>query len=611
MTTMTYQVKQQLGFATNYKNSTIMNGHMPALVLLEEPQLYKGYINGYCQPVARLTLQINAFDSLHTQHLHQLLDYCFYDHLITFNPIQSANDLIGLLGEAISALQKSAGLPILDSIQIHAIPEKTGEFLLWIPMLYEACFYPALSFVLQLFNQYTKTTQFLPNLALTDHIKELIGKFRTYAPTTFNSCKFLEAAHHQGIPWAPLTQNIFQFGYGRNSHWLDSTFTDKTPLVSAVLAKNKIDTLNLLRNAGLPTPEQHVACTEAEAIAHANKIGYPVVIKPINQDGGLGVFSHLVSEKGVRKAYQSARQYSPNVILEKHIEGKDYRLIVFNGQLVWAIERIPGGVTGNGVNNIQELVEKINQDPARGATKILKPICLSEDTTDFLTEQGFTYASILKMGQFVALNRIANICTGGTPVSVFDKVHPDNKRLMETAANLFRLDIAGIDFITPDIQQSYLKTRGVIIEVNAQPQIGTITAGHLFKDILSHLLPNQGRIPIIIVYGNLIDDAVIQQLQLSLGDQSVNIGRAQDGIAYINNKQISDTSSLFIAGRALLLNNTVDSLIYCMKPCERMECPELPFDRYDTLFYSEGSQPVSESLINACRGQVIPLEGAF
>src|SRR5260370_972154 len=67
----------------------------------------------------------------------------------------------------------------------------------------------------------------------------------------------------------------------------------------------------------------------------------------------------------VREAFDEASRYSDRVLVEKFVDGLDYRLSVFRGQLIWATERTPGGVIGDGRSTVRELVDQLNADPAR------------------------------------------------------------------------------------------------------------------------------------------------------------------------------------------------------------------------------------------------------
>ena len=67
------------------------------------------------------------------------------------------------------------------------------------------------------------------------------------------------------------------------------------------------------------------------------------------------------------------------------------------------------------------------------------------------------------------LKQTGNMSTGGTSIDRTDDIHPDNVEIARQAAMVVGLDIAGIDFIAPDISQSVRQTGGAIVEVNAGP----------------------------------------------------------------------------------------------------------------------------------------------
>lgn len=593
-----------MSLSNNYQVVSLSNYSPPAhtptfLSLLERPKIYTGYINGYRQPVANIKIQIACFTLLQTQVLRKALHDYFSEYSVEFNSLQSEQDLVACLGQGILAIQKAANFPLFESIKIDVFSTEENIFNLWIPALHEDCFHQAMAFMLQFISFHIASEQKELSQMFASELNKLINELKSYAPN-MNTYKFLEAAFHEKVPVRQLPQNVFQFGQSYYSRWMDSSFTDITSVLGARLSKDKLSTGILLEKAGLPIPEQKVVRTESEALAAARNIGYPVVIKPHNQDAGKGVFAGLITDNQVKQAYAAARESSEFVLLEKHIIGKDYRLLVYNGELIWAIERTPAGVTGDGSATISELIYRVNQDREKDVT--LKQINISEDMLDFLADQGYELDSILSSGQFLPLSRIANISHGGTPVAVFDQVHPDNKLLAETAANLLRLDLAGIDFICPDIRQSWLTTGGAIIEVNSQPQIGTVTSAHLYKQILNKITPNQARIPIFVICSNAQDDLFTFKLHATLSRQYENIGIARDNSVYINKQKISQGISLYNAGESLLLNTNVDALIFCVNQLDDIEAQGMPFDRYDYLFFLDAPSAATDAVkkMEAC-----------
>lgn len=610
-----YMATKSVSFSTDYSVKPIQVPVVPDLVVrvLATPIFFSGSVQGYCQPSACIRLGVVPVALAQLKKLQIAFKHYFNDTLEVAAGVDAAGYMATVFAQGLSALQRISGFPIFEAVQIIATPDKANEFLLYIPMVDNHYLPYLIEVMLKFFNHSVFSTTDLPDKALVLVMEALLNKLVSYAPKGSNSLRFLQAAHFADIPWMFIEQNVFQFGYGKKSLWLDSTFTDKTSILATQLARSKLSTAILLRKAGLPVPDQYLVTSETEAINAAKKIGYPVVVKPLSEDNGRGVEARLQSEQAVKKAYLGARNYSEQVVIEKHIMGKDYRLQVLHGELIWAIERIPAGITGDGKSTISTLLHALKNKEQKNSIQV-NPIQLTEEVTEFLEEQGYGLESILPADQFVPVSRIANISSGGTPVGVYDKVHPDNKRLAETAANLLRLDIAGIDLIMPDIQKSYLEQDGAVIEVNAQPQLGSITAPHIYKDILLKLLPEQGRIPIIGILGDSISAALIEQMQQVLLSPHKMIGHAQANHARIDGVTVAATDSLFTAGRALLLNKTVEALIYQAGNLHELSVSGLPFDAFDCLFIGDESgfdlteTPWLKTLFKACRGAVITTE---
>jgi cyanophycin synthetase len=58
---------------------------------------------------------------------------------------------------------------------------------------------------------------------------------------------------------------------------------------------------------------------------------------------------------------------------------------------------------------------------------------------------------------------------GGTAVDVTGSLHEDNRIMAERAVEALGLDVAGVDFISPDISRSYKEVGGAIVRINAAP----------------------------------------------------------------------------------------------------------------------------------------------
>ena len=267
--------------------------------------------------------------------------------------------------------------------------------------------------------------------------------------------------------------SILRLGYGKYQKMIEGTISQNTSCIAVDIASDKILTKQILKDHGFPVPEGDVAYNEEEAIAIAEEIGYPVAIKPYNGNQGKGVHLNITNREEVSIAYRNAKSYSDLVIVEKHIQGKHYRVLVVGEKVVAVAEKIPAHVIGDGIHTIEELVEMENKNPLRGKGHEKPLTKLTIDTISKMTlkKQGFDLENIPKKGEKVFLRESANLSTGGIAIDKTDDIHPYNIEIAVRAAKAIGLDIAGIDITMEDIKKPLIKENGAIIEINASPGI--------------------------------------------------------------------------------------------------------------------------------------------
>jgi len=344
-----------------------------------------------------------------------------------------------------------------------------------------------------------------------ERLEELKASARRGAIGT-STAAVVNAARARGIPALRITEeaNLFQLGWGSRQKRLQATMTGDTSHVAVGIAGNKQLTKTLLDQNGIPVPKGGVAATAEEALALAARLRFPVTLKPLDGNQGKGVTTRCMSEGEVGAAFDFARQYGRRVIVERFIEGSDYRVLVTGGTVAAAALRRPPSVLGDGSATVQELVDTENRHPARGEghANILTRIALDEHALDLLREQGLTPSSVPAAGMRVRLRGNANLSTGGTAEDVTDQVHPSTRSMCIRAAQLIGLDVAGIDIVCGDIAQALPRQSGALIEVNAAPGIrmheypsagqarnaGDAIVQAMFGD-------GDGRIPVIAVTG--------------------------------------------------------------------------------------------------------------
>jgi cyanophycin synthetase len=345
--------------------------------------------------------------------------------------------------------------------------------------------------------------------AAIERLREIADEYRL-GPSTR---AIVDAARRRRIPVRRLTPtgSLVQLGYGVYQKRIMASQTSDTSALAVDICQEKPLTNLMLRAVGISVPEGRTVKSADEAWEVAQDLGLPVILKPEAGNQGKGVMVNLRSEAEVRAAYEVACQFRGDVLVERHIEGDDYRLLIVNGQMVAAARRDPAQVTGDGKCTVAQLVEVANRDPRRrpGHSSSLTRIRLDDAARVVLGQQGLTADSVPAAGQVVKLRQNCNLSTGGTATDVTDIVHPANARLAELAAQMLNLDIAGIDMLCKDIRRPLNEQAGAIVEVNAAPGLRMHlqpTSGiprDVGGPIIDMLYPpgTPSRIPIIAVTG--------------------------------------------------------------------------------------------------------------
>ncbi|MBP9933627.1 MAG: cyanophycin synthetase, partial [Chitinophagaceae bacterium] len=319
-------------------------------------------------------------------------------------------------------------------------------------------------------------------------------------------------AIHRGIPWIRLNKNsLVQLGYGMNQRRIQATVASTTSNIAVEIACDKEDTKNLLEAAEVPVPRGRIIYTEEELEAAIKRIGYPVVLKPINGNHGRGATTNIKDWGSAQLAFEIAKKHSRAIICEKFITGYDFRLLVINYKFICAARRTPACVTGDGKSTLQQLIDAVNADPRRGYghEKVLTQIKVDAVTEKILADKELTLDSIIPKGEELMLKPTANLSTGGTSTDVTDFVHPNNIFLAERIARIIGLDICGIDIMAPDLSTPLEENGGAVLEVNAAPgfrmhiEPSEGLARNVAEPVIDMLYPpgSSARIPIIGITG--------------------------------------------------------------------------------------------------------------
>jgi cyanophycin synthetase len=324
--------------------------------------------------------------------------------------------------------------------------------------------------------------------------------------------------------------------------------TSMTSALAVDIAQDKKLTNQLLASAGLPVPRSEVVRSADDAVAAAKRIGYPVVTKPLDGNHGRGVGIGIRSDRAVRTGFNRALKQARGgeVVVEQMVEGSDYRILVVGGQMVAVAERVPAHVVGDGTHTVRELVDITNADPRRGIghEKVLTRIRLGEEADRILRAQKRSLDDVAEEGAVVHLAATGNMSTGGSAIDRTWEAHEDNVDIAEEAARVVGLDIAGIDFLAPDITKPVRETGGAIIEVNASPGFRMHTnptegdPQYAARPVIDLLFPagRPSRIPIVAVTGSNGKTTTVRMISHIMKGKGHKVGlTSTDGI-YIDER---------------------------------------------------------------------------
>lgn len=260
------------------------------------------------------------------------------------------------------------------------------------------------------------------------------------------------------------------------------------PGSSEQLAKDKGYTKFILRNLGIDCPEgdefllpwwaetlgqserhrenQHIQTTDDAHTYIQESLQYPVYVKPTSGSQGSGV-KKIYDQTELVDAFSEYNTERVKVALvEQALTMPDYRLLVFDGELVNAYERQPLSISGDGENDIASLIADLDK-----AYKLNgREIHLAErmqHITHHLGRVGLDMTTVLSPLQKVNLIEISNLSAGGVPIDVTESLHPRWVDIANRIAKGFNLRICGVDLACTDITSN--TSDYSVIEVNATP----------------------------------------------------------------------------------------------------------------------------------------------
>ncbi|PHR62745.1 MAG: ATP-dependent carboxylate-amine ligase [Robiginitomaculum sp.] len=275
-----------------------------------------------------------------------------------------------------------------------------------------------------------------------------------------------------------------EFASGQRSFFTGSSLQINHEAASKI-ALDKDYTAHFLRQSGLKaadgilicspefcteTSQKHPAMADSlngmEAAAqYAIEQDFPLFVKPNAGASGRNIY-RVRSQDQLSTALTQVFQSHTKALVQPAITGRDYRVLVLDGKIVLAYQRIALCVCGNGMDTLTSLIEaKTEELLAAGRGHCL--ITAHDNIASHLQSQDRTLDDIIAVGEIVSLLPNANLSTGGEIVPVLDELSDSFKAICIQAANTIGLTFAGVDVLCADHRNTSADC--TILELNSAP----------------------------------------------------------------------------------------------------------------------------------------------
>lgn len=400
----------------------------------------------------------------------------------------------------------------------------------------------------------------------------------------------LSAAYERDISFHHFGNGVYQLGWGAKSILMNRSMVESDSQIGSQMAHNKVSTANVIRMAGMPAPVHVVINDKKMLFKTAEKLGWPLVVKPADLDRGEGVSVGLNDRESLEKGFNTAFRVSRSkrIIIEKEVPGVCHRIFVAYGKILYVVKRLPKSVIGDGERTLKELIDRANEHE-----KLLPPWKRSENfpmddlAMASIQEAGLTLEAIPEKGRVVSLRKIESTQWGGYDEDMTSSIHPANREIALKSADLFRLSVAGIDIISEDISKPWYENGAIINEVNFSPLFG---GGEISKRSIPAFFEimmggGDGFIPVNVFIGNA------QAWEKAKNEHRVWMDNGINGCITSSTVTLKPDGSILHFEfttlkqrlKALMIDRSVEALI--VVAMSKKELEELPYhDRFEIVY---------------------------
>lgn len=238
------------------------------------------------------------------------------------------------------------------------------------------------------------------------------------------------------------------------------------------IAGNKPLCYQLMRKEGLSVPEHlsfRLKDLEPARRFMEKREGLFVVKPAVGTAGSRGVTTHVADFNECRRASALASLFSPDILIETHIPGESYRLLILDGRLIHAARRRGIRVTGDGKRSVRKLMEA-DAGIANDAGTLWE-----RDVKSLLALRAYTLDSIPGDGEDLLVSSRSGASRNHVEALTFydegvtGKICEDLRDQAVRAARAIGSRFAGVDIITGDPSVPLKRSGGAIHEINTTP----------------------------------------------------------------------------------------------------------------------------------------------
>ena len=321
---------------------------------------------------------------------------------------------------------------------------------------------------------------FYLRILITLHVMKEVDLAETDPEMHMKYIVIMREAKHRNIPVKIIkilgryTSFFSIYAGGKKKFFQGAPFYEMGKILE-IDCDDKYKLKQILKANNFPYAEGKSFWSQKKATLYAEKIGFPLVVKPRSSSLSRHITCNIKSKDELQEAIRIVKIISQEFVVEKHVEGDVYRITVVGNHFVACCLREAPNVIGDGTSTIKELIEIKNTHPYRGEFSSknfgLHKIHLTPLTDRLLSEQNLKFSSKLKKNQKIYLHNKVILSCGADIHDRTGEIHPENVSLFEKVAQLCKIDLIGFDFLCQDISRPHYAQKCAIIEANSLPSI--------------------------------------------------------------------------------------------------------------------------------------------